>query len=92
MNHWVIVIAIEFAAQLADMNVDDVGRLSEVIVPHLLEQHGTRHQPGPGISLEVCAAFPAIAAIGKGREAYVAVDVPRTFSETKRQVGLLRML
>src|ERR1700732_5643296 len=27
-----------------------------------------------GISLEVCAAFPAITAVGKGLDAYVAVD------------------
>jgi nicotinamidase-related amidase len=45
-----------------------------------------------GISLEVCAAFPAITAIGKGVDAYVAVDASGTFSETKRQAGLLRML
>jgi nicotinamidase-related amidase len=45
-----------------------------------------------GISLEVCAAFPAITAIGKGFDAYVAVDASGTFSETKHQVGLLRML
>jgi len=45
-----------------------------------------------GVSLEVCAAFPAIAAVGKGYDAYVAVDASGTFSETKRQTGLLRML
>ena len=45
-----------------------------------------------GISLEVCAAFPAITAVGRGLDAYVAVDASGTFSETKRQVGLLRML
>src|ERR1700693_3117586 len=45
-----------------------------------------------GISLEVCAAFPAITAVGKRLDAYVAVDASGTFSETKRQVGLLRML
>src|ERR1700720_889593 len=45
-----------------------------------------------GISLEVCAAFPAITAAGKGLDAYVAVDASGTFSETKRQAGLLRML
>jgi len=45
-----------------------------------------------GISLEVCAAFPAITAVGKGLDAYVAVDASGTFSETKRQVGLLRMV
>jgi Isochorismatase family len=45
-----------------------------------------------GISLEVRAAFPAITAVGKGLDAYVAVDASGTFSETKRQAGLLRML
>src|SRR5690349_17988486 len=45
-----------------------------------------------GVCLEVCAAFPAITAVGMGLEAYVAVDASGTFSETKRQVGLLRML
>jgi hypothetical protein len=39
--------------------------------------------------IEVCAAFPAM--IGKGLDAYVAVDASGTFSESKRQVGLLRM-
>jgi hypothetical protein len=56
--------------------------------------HGDRPQEADlrGISLEVCAAFPAITAIGKGLDAYVAVDASGTFSETKRQAGLLRML
>jgi nicotinamidase-related amidase len=45
-----------------------------------------------GISLEVCAAFPAMTAVGKGLDAYVAVDASGTFGETKRQAGLLRML
>lgn len=45
-----------------------------------------------GISLEVCAAFPAMTAVAKGMDSYVAVDASGTFSETKRQVGLLRML
>jgi len=44
-----------------------------------------------GISLEVCAALPAITAMSKGLDAYVAVDASGTFSETKRQAGLLRM-
>jgi hypothetical protein len=44
-----------------------------------------------GISLEVCATFPAISAIGKGYDAYVAVDASGTFSPTKREAGLLRM-
>ena len=45
-----------------------------------------------GLSLEVCAALPAMTAVSKGLSAYVAVDASGTFSETKRQAGLLRML
>lgn len=45
-----------------------------------------------GLSLEVCAAFPAITAVNRGLDAYVAVDACGTFNETKRQVGLLRMM
>ncbi|MFJ9993724.1 isochorismatase family protein [Pseudomonas putida] len=45
-----------------------------------------------GISLEVCAAFPAMTAVARGLDAYVAVDASGTFSQTKREVGLLRML
>jgi nicotinamidase-related amidase len=45
-----------------------------------------------GLSLEVCAALPAITAVGQGLDAYVAVDACGTFSETKHQVGLLRMM
>ena len=45
-----------------------------------------------GVSLELCAAFPAMTAVGKGLDAYVAVDACGTFSQTKREVGLLRML
>jgi nicotinamidase-related amidase len=44
-----------------------------------------------GISLEVCAALPAIAATAEGLDAYVAVDASGTFWQTKRDAGLLRM-
>lgn len=44
-----------------------------------------------GISVEVCAALPAMAAIAHGYDAYVAVDASGTFSTTKREAGLLRM-
>src|SRR6201984_2767835 len=45
-----------------------------------------------GISLEVCAAFPAITAIGNGLDAHGAVDPSGAFSEPKREAALLRML
>jgi nicotinamidase-related amidase len=56
-----------------------------------IETTGRKKLIFAGISLEVCAAFPAITAVGKGYDAYVAVDASGTFSETKRQAGLLRM-
>lgn len=61
-------------------------------VAHAIEATKCKKLIFAGISLEVCAAFPAITAVGKGLDAYVAVDASGTFSETKRQAGLLRML
>lgn len=56
-----------------------------------IEATGRRKLIFAGISLEVCAAFPAMTAVSKGYDAYVAVDACGTFSDTKRQTGLLRM-
>jgi len=39
----------------------------------------------------VALAKAAITAVGKGLDAYVAVDASGTFTETKREAGLLRM-
>jgi nicotinamidase-related amidase len=69
------------------VNAFDEPRFSKAV-----EATGRKKLIVAGISLEVCAAFPAITAIGKGLDAYVAVDASGTFSETKRQAGLLRML
>ncbi|MFF8913300.1 isochorismatase family protein [Streptomyces sp. NPDC015032] len=44
-----------------------------------------------GVSLEVCAALPAISATAAGYGAYVAVDASGTFSQAKHEAGLLRM-
>jgi nicotinamidase-related amidase len=69
-----------------------VNAFDDVRVSRAIEATGRKKLIFAGISLEVCAAFPAITAVGKGLDAYVAVDASGTFSETKRQVGLLRML
>lgn len=45
-----------------------------------------------GVSLEVCAAFPAMRAAREGFEAYVAVDASGTFNATKRETGILRLV
>jgi nicotinamidase-related amidase len=65
---------------------DDAG------VSRSIEATGRKKLIFGGISLEVCAALPAITAVSKGFDAYVAVDASGTFSETKRQAGILRML
>ena len=44
-----------------------------------------------GVSLEVCAAFPAMRAVREGFEAYVAVDASGTFNTTKRETGITRL-
>ena len=45
-----------------------------------------------GVSLEVCAAFPAMRAAREGFEAYVAVDASGTFNQTKRETGIQRLV
>ncbi len=45
-----------------------------------------------GVSLEVCAAFPAMRAAREGYEAYVAVDASGTFNQTKRETGVQRLV
>jgi nicotinamidase-related amidase len=44
-----------------------------------------------GLSLEVCAAFPAMRAVREGFQAYVAVDASGTFNMTKRETALVRL-
>jgi nicotinamidase-related amidase len=69
-----------------------VNAFDDVNVVEAIRATGRKKLIFAGISLEICAAFPAIAAVSKGFNAYVAVDASGTFSETKREVGLLRML
>jgi nicotinamidase-related amidase len=45
-----------------------------------------------GVSLEVCAAFPAMRAVREGFDAYVAVDASGTFNTTKRETGIARLI
>src|SRR6201987_3369456 len=69
-----------------------VNAFDDARVARAIEATGRKKLIFAGIFLEVCAAFPAITAVGKGLDAYVAVDASGTFSETKRQAGLLCML
>ncbi|MGN5380766.1 isochorismatase family protein [Streptomyces lasalocidi] len=60
-------------------------------VREAIEATGRQKLIFAGVSLEVCAALPAISATAAGFDAYVAVDASGTFSQTKREAGLLRM-
>jgi nicotinamidase-related amidase len=85
----------ELVEALPGVQIIDRGSVNAFDDPrtaHAIEATGRKKLIFAGLSLEVCAAFPAITALGKGLDAYVAVDACGTFNETKRQVGLLRML
>src|SRR5579862_6400102 len=85
----------ELVEALPDIEIIDrssVNAFDDARVASAIEATGRKKLIFAGLSLEVCAALPAITAVGKGLDAYVAVDASGTFSETKRQVGLLRML
>jgi len=69
-----------------------VNAYDDARVAHAIEATGRKKLIFAGVSLEVCAAFPAITAVGRGLDAYVAVDASGTFSQTKHQMGLLRMV
>lgn len=53
---------------------------------------GRRQLIFAGVSLEVCAALPAMRAVREGFEAYVAVDASGTFNRTKRETGIQRLV
>lgn len=45
-----------------------------------------------GISTDVCLAFPAITAIGKGFDVYGVIDASGAFTEKQGELGVLRMV
>lgn len=84
----------ELVTALPESNIIDrnsVNAWDDPKVAAAIEALGRKKLIFAGVSLEVCAALPAITAIGKGYEAYVAVDACGTFSQTKHEAGLLRM-
>jgi nicotinamidase-related amidase len=84
----------ELVAALPDARIIDrstVNAWDDPKVAAAIEATGRKKLIFAGVSLEVCAAFPAITAIGKGYEAYVPVDACGTFSHAKHEAGLLRM-
>ncbi len=64
---------------------DDEGFVAKV------RQTGCDHLTLDGLSFEVCASLPAIAAQAGGYQPVVAVDACGTFSRHKREAGLARL-
>ena len=62
-----------------------VNAYDDARVAHAIEATGRKKLIFAGLSLEVCAALPAMTAVRKGFDAYVPVDACGTFSETKHQ-------
>lgn len=84
----------EVAAELAGLKVINrtmVNAWDEKKVVDAIAQTGRNQLLIAGISLEVCAAFPALSAKAAGYDARVVVDASGTFNEAKRQTGLTRL-
>ena len=84
----------ELAAALPDQTFIDrttVNAWDDPRVAAAIRATGRRKLIFAGVSLEVCAAFPAMRAVREGYEAYVAVDASGTFNRTKREPGLVRL-
>ncbi|KAA0998539.1 isochorismatase family protein [Paraburkholderia panacisoli] len=56
-----------------------------------IEKTGRKQILIAGVSLEVCATFPALTLKGAGYDPRVVLDASGTFSDTKRTVGLQRL-
>lgn len=84
----------ELVDALAGIEIIDrstVNAFHDARVAKAIEATGRQKLIFAGVSLEVCAAFPAMTAVSKGYDAYVATDASGTFNQTKRETGLLRM-
>jgi nicotinamidase-related amidase len=84
----------ELVEALPDVEIIDrstVNAYDDPRVAKAIEATGRNKLIFAGISLEVCAGFPAMTAVARGLDAYVAVDASGTFSQTKHDVNLLRL-
>ena len=84
----------ELADALTDRRFIDrtsVNAWDDARVADAIRATGRRKLIFAGVSLEVCAALPAMRAVREGFEAYVAVDASGTFNATKRETALVRL-
>ena len=85
----------ELVEALPGVQITDRGSVNafdDARTAHAIEATGRKKLIFAGLSLEVCATFPALTAISKGLDAYVAVDACGTFNDTKRELGIARLM
>ena len=85
----------ELQAALGDLDIHDRSTVNawdddEAFVAKV-RQTGRDHLILAGLSFEVCASLPAIAAHADGYQPVVAIDAYGTFSHHKRDAGLARL-
>lgn len=84
----------ELAKEVADVEVIQrtaVNAWDDSKVVEAIKATGRKQILIAGISLEVCAAFPAMSAHEQGYDARVVLDASGTFNEAKRQAGIQRL-
>lgn len=57
-----------------------------------IEETGRKKLIMTGITTDVCLAFPAITAVGKGYDVYAVVDASGSFTVMQRELGIARMV
>src|SRR5579872_3261013 len=61
-------------------------------VANAIEKTGRKKLIMTGISTDVCLAFPAITAVGKGYDVYAVVDASGSFTIKQGELGVARMV
>jgi nicotinamidase-related amidase len=84
-------LAAAIPSDLAVIDRSTVNAWHDSRVRDLIKATGRKKLIFTGISLEVCASLPAIAAAAEGYDTYVALDASGTFSDAKREAGLVRL-
>ena len=92
------VVGLAKAAQLLGLPVMALAPLLTIVnawdEPAFVEavkQTGRSHLIFAGVSLQVCAGYPAYSAIDEGYASYVVLDASGVFSPAEREAGVARM-
>ncbi|MGL6406630.1 isochorismatase family protein [Aeromonas veronii] len=85
----------ELTSALPDVKVINrtvINAWDDPAVRAAIEKTGRKQLIIAGVSLEICASFPALSAKAAGYDARVVLDASGTFNEAKRTTGLQRLL